>query len=451
MTITPSGSNELARARALDSFQLHPGGYTPPANSAVGTESLPAGKREVTRVPLAERVYRNVVFLALPMLALLLFPSSLLPLGLLCVPLLFILRWRALASPFPHTRVNFVLLVFMLALLWGVLRAPDLSETTLTIARLLAGLVTLFVVVDYADHPGRLWNVAAALVAAGVVTAVAAPFISQVPNPKLFVASFLFHPLNSSTFTLSNPNYVAGGLAVIVPLALALILQEQRILRRVGAVGIAPIVVMLVLLQARAALIAEGLGIVLFAALYRVWLLVAVLGAGVVLVIVSTADLSEFSPQLAYIQSSLTNYPTLEGRQEAWNFGATLLVVQPLGIGVNQYSHYADGLAGDYLPQPLHVHPHNIFLQAGLDTGLVGLGAFVVLITYSLYGAWHAYRRGVKRTLALGVLAALIIAVVHGWFEISMWDNRSVVILWALFGMAIVLGRYGARRRARKA
>lgn len=447
--MTPSGSNELTRARSLDIFQIHLGAPPPLANSAVDVQARPTAPHARASSSVAEGLYRNVVLLALPVLAFLLFSNRLLPLGLVGVPLLLGLRWLALGSPFPHTRVNFILLVFLLTLIWGMLRSPDLLNTTLTTARLLAGLLTLVVVVDYADHPGRLWNVAAAVVMLGVLTAFASPFISQLPNSKLFVTSFLFHPLPPSLFALSNPNYLAGALAVVVPLALALILQDQRGLRWFGAVALAPILVMLLLLQSRAALIAETIGLVLFAALYRVWLFSVVLAIAVILLVLSFTDFSSINPVITAWQNSLKNYPSLEGRQEIWAYSATLLVEQPLGIGVHQYSHYMDNLAGDRFDLTWRQHPHNIYLQAGLDLGFIGLGAFVALCAYSLYAAWHAYRRGVKRTLALGVFTALVIAVVHGWFEISMWNNRAVVILWALFGMAIVLGRYGARRRAR--
>jgi O-antigen ligase len=300
----------------------------------------------------------------------------------------------------------------------------------------------MVVVVDYAESPGRVWNVASALVLFGLGVAFVTPFITQPAQEKLFDASFWFNENLPHWYDLSNPNMVAGTLAVLVPLALALALGDARGLRFIGSIALLPMLIMLVLLQGRGGIAALLAGITVFAVLYRRRLLILVsVGMVVLLLAVQWTGINLNVAQAA---------GSLEGRRQVWQFASGLLFEQPLGIGLNAYSSYADVLMGDLFSIPQRGNAHNLFLTVGLDTGLVGLAAFTALLGYGLYASWHAYRREVKRTLAIGIFAALVAAMVQGLFENNMWGNKSAIVLWALLGMCIVLGRFGARGGARR-
>ncbi len=382
---------------------------------------------------------------ALPILFLLLFPTPFMPLGLGGVVFLGALRWFALGSPVPRTRINFAILILLASVLWGMLRAPTLTETTLTVARILAGVTTFFIVVDYVERPSRVWNVAGALVGLGLVTVFLAPFVTEAATEKFFNVSFLFNARVPRLWDTSNPNMVAGALAALLPLALALLFSEARALRALGVFALVPLIGMLLLLQSRGAVLAALVGIVVFATLYRRWLLTLVPILFLGLLFLNNAMTEPF--QNVPVRAVSTSLISLEGRQEVWWFAARELIQQPLGIGVNAYAQYANHLASDFLSLPQRQHAHNLFLQAGLDTGFIGLGAFCVILGYALYASWHAYRNEVKWEIAMGVFAALFVVLTHGILEPNMWGNKAVVILWGLLGMAVALGRFGARRR----
>jgi hypothetical protein len=172
-------------------------------------------------------LYQNIVIVLVPALICVLFASPLVVPGLVLIPFIFFVRWFALSSPFPRTRVNSIILVFLLAVLWSMWRAPDPASITLTVARILGGVALLYAIVDYADHPGRLWNVAGGLVGAGAVIAVFAPFVAATSADKLVDLSFLFRPV-AVGLEPSNPNMIAGALAAVLPLALALLLGKDE-------------------------------------------------------------------------------------------------------------------------------------------------------------------------------------------------------------------------------
>lgn len=222
-----------------------------------------------------------------------------------------------------------------------------------------------------------------------------------------------------------------------------------------GALALPPLLVMLILLQSRGALFAVALGLSVYATLHRRWLLPLIplaLLAGLALNNLAGGPLPT---QYAYLRS-VDNVPeSLETRTAIWQHAAGMLLRAPLGIGVNNFETaaalepaaqppaeltpnataqggLADVFAGRAIP-----HAHNLFLQIGLDTGIIGLGAFVVVLGVALYRAWRAYRQGVERALAIGVLAAFVVILTHGMLDLIFWNAKPELFLWATIGLAL--------------
>jgi O-antigen ligase len=221
------------------------------------------------------------------------------------------------------------------------------------------------------------------------------------------------------------------------------------LLRLVGAVALAPMLVMLALLQARGAWFAAAGGVFLYLCLYR-RLFIALLPVMVLSLVLLNVFSQELGSALPFQLDDLPFIQGLQGRQMIWEFAAREIVREPLGHGTNTFRLYAENLASDLLTTPQRQHAHNLFLQAGFEIGLIGLAAFAALFGYTLYASGHAVVRGVKHDLSSAVIAALCAVLVSVLLEANMWGNRSALVLWGLFGMAVVLGRYGARRRRRQ-
>ena len=82
-------------------------------------------------------------------------------------------------------------------------------------------------------------------------------------------------------------------------------------------------------------------------------------------------------------------------------------------------------------------HTHNLFLQVALDTGLLGFAAFVVLLFLAVRSTWHAVNTGGERHLAIGILAAFTVLMVHGLGDVVVWGSaKSGIFLWVLLGFA---------------
>lgn len=138
------------------------------------------------------------------------------------------------------------------------------------------------------------------------------------------------------------------------------------------------------------------------------------------------------------ITSKVTNKHTLEMRQEQWaiaesGFNRHILT----GVG------YANFLLLSQEHNVLHQHedPHNIFLRLAAETGLIGLGTFIVLFSGIYFYCYQIIKK--ERVLRLqiwerGLFASLIAYLVHGMFDV-FWVRGTGSLFWILVGIVIVL------------
>ncbi len=373
------------------------------------------------------------------LIALLIFQTPFVVYGLIGVVLFFLLRWLAEGVPFPASPVNIVLVVFLLTFGVGLLLSPAPDKGVGTAAHVVAGILIFFVILDWGQSVAQLWNVAAVLVGLGIAFALVAPFTTAWAQDKLFQFP-LFYDLPFPRFgQSSNANNVAGALEVAVPFAVALLGSSKVRLRLLGAFGLLPPLVMLLLLQSRGALLAVAVGSVMYAELYRRWFLPLILLTLLGGVVLNSMIGNPLSTQSFYSKNMETAAETVRARVEIWEYAAPLLVGTPLGMGVGGFHVYAKSQLAQVLATTQQAHAHNLFLQVGLDSGIVGLGAFLILWGYVVSDAWHAYHDPRTRRLAMGLLAALVIILTHGMFDLIFWSAKPGIFLWATFGIAMAL------------
>jgi len=395
---------------------------------------------------LAARVYTVVLPFVLLIGALLIFPNpATTPVGMVGVLAVLFLRWLAFGNPFPKTQLNPFLLAFLLLFAVGLFFTPKPDTAWMVAGHALAGILVFVSILDRATAP-RQWVIATGvMVLIGVIFAFGAPFGVLWSGS----AGFDFGALTTRYFPQlargANVNNVAGTLEVAVPLALALIAAKQKPWHLIGAVALAPLLVMLLLLQSRGAWLAVLMGLVVYATLYRRWILPfvpLVLLGGLVL----NNAFGDPLPTNA-IGGDTRDAVTLGDRTEIWREGLRLLSRSPiLGIGVNGFAAYGKPVVGTGTGEYALVgnHSHNLFLQITLDTGILGLAAFLALLATAALTAWRVYRRPnpapIARALAIGLLAAFAVIVTHSMFDMIFWGIKAGIFLWAVLALAIAVG-----------
>lgn len=124
-----------------------------------------------------------------------------------------------------------------------------------------------------------------------------------------------------------------------------------------------------------------------------------------------------------------------------------------LGVGVNTFSiNYLKYK----LPEPANaqtgdtMYAHNNFLQIAGETGLLGLGAFFWLLFKIFQSAFSAYNKNRDRfinILALSLIASIIVFLINGLTETSLYYKRVAVIFWYIVGLVLALKNFSRYRK----
>jgi putative inorganic carbon (HCO3(-)) transporter len=354
-------------------------------------------------------------------------------------------RWLASGRPTVRTPLD-VPIVLLVLLLPVTLWATAWPEITIPqVYRLLTGIGLYYALVNWATSPGRLRVLLVGAVGSGVFLALLSFVSVRWFDWKLSIAPHsLYQSLPLLVADTIHPNVMAGYLVLLIPYPSSLLLfHSQHLAWPVrGFLGMTVLVMGGVILLslsrgALVALVATMLVITILRWRKGGLLLAGTAGAGLVVLFPSG-----WSTVLAALERS--------HRLEMWVRALAMLQDFPLtGIGMGAFLPtvevlypFAPAIRED-LP-----HAHNLFLQVGIDLGIVGLLAWCALVGAVSIVAWQGYRQCQKidtplmTGLAAGVLGSQVALVVHGLGDAITWGMvRPSVVPWALWGMGAALWR----------
>lgn len=394
-------------------------------------------------MPFARFTYRHGIWILAPILLLLLYPSALSFLGFLLVPIFFLCRRLALGSWLPYTRVNLFILIILAMTAIGFAISPVRDLSVLTAAAVTAGVTLFFFLVDQIQAPTDLMRVAGVLVFLGLCLALLVPLITEPSlEPLLGSLAFRISALVPKAPKLSNQNIIAGGLAIIAPIALALIVQKNSVRWRILGIITLPVICFAVLfLESRGALFALAAGLAAWLTMYRRWILPLIPVAVIVLLLINAARHGPSVGQVLYGSIGSSKTGTFIERAAIWAQATYLIRQAPLaGIGLGAYPRVAPYAFPNSPQQPGSApnHAHNLFFQVALDTGVFGAVAFIALLFFAMHSVWRAYRAKIERHLAIGLLAAFVVLLVHGLGDTVVWGTaKTGLILWVLVALGI--------------
>jgi hypothetical protein len=237
-------------------------------------------------------------------------------------------------------------------------------------------------------------------------------------------------------------------LVVALPFAVSLALQAGTRWRALSGAVLA--VVFLIVAEingSRGALIVmavscAAMGIVTFAK-PAAGKRIAVSVAAAVLVIMVVGFLVVNAPIMQGVQN-------LSGRERIWAAALRMSFDHPwLGVGPGAYAHHI----GAYLPADNAglSHPHNMVLHVSTETGIAGATLFLLLWAWLVRACWRAWAAGQVPLVAFG--AGVSIAAFFGrsmsdnFLDVVIATDRTRVLIWTLFGVAIALGRLASPPR----
>lgn len=229
-----------------------------------------------------------------------------------------------------------------------------------------------------------------------------------------------------------NPNALGSMLVMLAPMALGLYLNEKHNqLKLLYLVCTAVMSISIILTFSRGAWMGMLLGIIVFVGAKDKRLLLPLIAGTVVIfaAIPSVADRILYMISPEYMQSSSRG-----GRLGRWEKGLEILRSKPwLGVGLG---HFGGAVAhNNEIPGTFYMD--NYYLKTAVEMGIIGLGAFLFLITSAIAWCYRAYVRIVNpasKNLVLGAFAGLLGVLAHNLVENVFEIPMMSTYFWMLVG-----------------
>jgi putative inorganic carbon (HCO3(-)) transporter len=369
-----------------------------------------------------------------------------------------------------------LLLPLMLFVGWAgvtLLWAPDLVFGLPEVVKWIEVILVMLLAIDVAQRRGVQW------ILTGILASATLQALIGIYEARLRGVGPLGFQLSAGVYraygTFEQPNPFAGFVGMVLPIGLALIIYFGfRILdfglRRLHlarswsdawhftwhAVCTLLLAAALFLSFSRGAWLgaAAAIGVMIVFAPKRLWMGAALAAVALIgLIGLSSAGLlpSAISERLADAGTLLdirdvrgvpindANYALIE-RQAHWQAALNMLTAQPwTGVGFSNYQPVYEQYRLLNWPMPLG-HAHNIYLNIAAETGLIGLGLYLLLWISIFAVTFRTIRRahGVERAIAIGLLGTWVYLGTHMLVD-NLYVNNTHLTIGALLGLLAVV------------
>jgi O-antigen ligase len=353
-------------------------------------------------------------------------PSSLFAVVFLLASAVWLAAQHYRQGALPGSALRRALLVFIAAAAISVPAATNVRAGGLELLRILAAVMMFIVLEQLIVNHAVLRQVllAAFLSLAFPLAYTLFGFLAGGP------ASEVKGAFTRITGPFSTSNVFGRYLMLMIIFGVAIYPHLGRALRLALGAALALSAVLLLLTYTRTAIIGTAIGVVLVGLLHSRRLLLGMLVLAVCAVVLVPQLSSRFT-QLAdspTTPSDVASRNTLTWRINYWTEVLPLANSSPVtGIGLTSTQFSTDEAK----------QPHNDFLRAYVETGLLGFGAYLAVLLALLGLGLRAVQVSPARSLDRGVAVGLLGCAV-AFVAVSLAANvlSNVVLLWYLFAFA---------------
>jgi putative inorganic carbon (HCO3(-)) transporter len=318
------------------------------------------------------------------------------------------------------------------------------TKTIPQVERLFIGIGLFYAFINWVDSPVRLRWMMRLIIGIGLALASITPFITQWESNYLFISSPFYGKIPALIADPANPNVIAGSIAILLSVIIAYVLfgwNEMKTPERfLACMTIMLMTIVIALSQSRGAWLAISVSILCLLALRWRWFWI-LLAIGLVSLFVFIA----VHPSALNFLVSGSSVEGVSGRVEVWSRGIIMLQDFAFtGIGLGSFTEVADAFYPFVSYQPGSMeHVHNLFLQIGIDLGMVGLLGWLSNFILVFVVGWKLYQRNHHdnqwiRALGAGILSGQIVLGIHGLLDSVVWGMvRSAPMLWLFWGIAV--------------
>jgi O-antigen ligase len=346
---------------------------------------------------------------------------------------------KGLSDFLPSSGINKPLLAFILANLIAVIVSVNFKASLRPFfSKVLEYIIIFFMVADTINTKKRIRNLLIVIVFSAVLISLDAgvQYFRGVDFLRGYIMGGQGHNRLRASFI--GPNDFACWLITVICILTGLLLSRYLMRSLVKRLGLSILIFCLLicigLTYSRAAWLGLAVGLMIIA-WYRIKRLskrTRVLS--VLLISVLIVGTFSFLPvrmkeRAGYINSS---------RFLRWGQGLSMLKDYPVfGTGLSTYmqisSKYPIMVRGQG-----EFYPHNSYLHMAVETGLLGLLCFL-LILVSGYRLIIKALRKTDNPLLLGLMGGISAFLVHSFFETNLYSLQLAVLFWFMFGLALAI------------
>jgi putative inorganic carbon (HCO3(-)) transporter len=351
--------------------------------------------------------------------------------------------------------------------------APNLTFGIPEVIKWIEIILVMLLAIDVAQRRGVQW------ILAGIFATASLQALIGIYEARLRGVGPLGFRLYEGVYraygTFEQPNPFAGFVGMVLPIAIALAAYfGLRILalglRRLSLVRLLLDVLRFTLYAGVALLLATGLflsfsrgawlgaaasiGVLIVFAPRRLWIGVALAAVALIgLLGPASAGLlpSAISERLADagtlfdirdvrgVPINDANYALIE-RQAHWQAALNMLTEHPWrGVGFSNYQPLYEQYRLLNWPMPLG-HAHNIYLNIAAETGVIGLGLYLLLWISIFVLTFRTIRHvhGAERAIAIGLMGTWVYLGTHMLVD-NLYVNNIHLMIGALLGSLVVL------------
>jgi O-antigen ligase len=149
--------------------------------------------------------------------------------------------------------------------------------------------------------------------------------------------------------------------------------------------------------------------------------------------------------------ASIGKYKNIESLGERSSLASRIMIWKSAGLMIESNPFFGIGPGNfqekyleyqKYFPPYLEwsaPQPHNIFLAFWLESGILGLVGFILLLVYFFRDSKIAIKN--NRDLGILFLAIMIYILAHGLVDTTYWRNDLAVVFWVIVVMNVCLAK----------
>lgn len=347
--------------------------------------------------------------------------------GLLAYGLIVIREERPARAP----ALMVATFAFLAVVLASAIQGLEPSKSVGEIVRILTAAVLLLATLQICRRIEQVWVVAGGAVAGLLGGALQGLTQQAFGHFSQITLAFEGEEVGRIAGLFGHPNQYAGYLAVLVPLAGALVISRRvpAPLRWLSGLAFAAALPALNFAYTRGAIIGLAVGVL-------TWLLIMRRRGAIVVAVAAVCVAGFAAPAVLRERFSDASSGEVALRADLWRSALDIYAKRPLlGVGidnfVNAYTTLPTNPTFSSQRRLLHarevlVPPHaaNAYLTILAEQGLLGLLTFLALLVFALLTAYRGSRGedlGV-RAVGLGVGAGLLAFAVHNMLEVTLLE-----------------------------